>query len=313
MKALWVAGAFAGLLLAASGMAGERLTVAGTNISMEVPEGFVPAPNFSGFTNPETRSNIVFAHFEQSVYARLAAAFVSVEEANAVFSAQGTVYTEMSLLPTDDGGVLTVLRGVQDLGDVTVEKWTALSGPDDATAVTLGLHGGSDPDADAVRAALQSLTFGGPVSIEEQMAALPFAISTQPPFVVQQTLSGIAAWLFTVEEEDPAGLRPVIMLGWDVSTDEPVAHAAEIAEPLLHDTIGLEIAVIQEWEPASFAGLEGIRLAGSYQRDGVAMHFAQYLSVIEGKYVRLLATMKADEAEALMPVVEAIAMSVMPQ
>lgn len=289
--------------------AGDRLTVPGTAISMEVPDGFVLARDFSGFQNMKTGASIAVTVFADETHPQLAAVISSVSAANEAFANEGIVLTEGEALPMTAGGVMLVLHGTQKVGSLTLDKWMALAGPGPTALFTFNLAEDTKPEAAAVRASLASVQFGEPPSIEEQLAALPYTMQASEPFRITAVMGGAAVAMATIDGPDATGKLPLVVVGWQIGGQQ-ASSAAAIAEPLLRSTIGLADAVVETTLPVRLAGAVGVKLGGTFDRNGTAMAFVQYVAVLNGQSVRVLATMKADEAATLLPVIDTIARSV---
>lgn len=294
-------------LLAPVAAAQERLAVPGSSVSMEVPAGFTVASDFAGFENPATGDSIMVMQFPGEAFKEISALFGDLEEMREILAGEGMRIEASETLFAGDHE-LTVLRGSQRFGVLDVGKWVAFGGPEPVT-VTFNLVAPGALDDETVRAALSSLEFGGPVSLADQLAALSFRATPVPPFTTVEAFAGTGFSMTTGPERDPTGLRPLAIVAWQIS-GEAAGTLEEVAETLLLGSSDLDAVVIEGRAAVPFVEAEGVRFEGSYERDGTPMRFVQYVSLVEGRSVRLLATMTADEAEALRPAIEQIAQSV---
>jgi hypothetical protein len=304
------------LTLAASPALGqERLTLPGSRLSLALPEGFAVAEEFSGYTNATLPMDIVIGATpegrEEQTWIELSAAFGDLEIANALFPEPGMVFTEQETIVTEEGRELAVIHGTKPVaGKAPLERWMVLVGPEAVSTVTIHLVNGS-VEAEAIREIIRTLVVGGELTLADQLAALPFAIDAVEPLTTHTIIAGkllvVSPGLYTVTNP----LDPIVLVVWNRVVHNPTA--AEVAEEMMRGAPDLEDAVIEERATAPFAGVEGIRLSGTFVRRGVSSHFVHYNAVVNGWHVGMLATSAEQYWDLMSPVAETMAASVRQQ
>lgn len=310
-----MAGLALGLGAASVALGQERLALPGSRFSLELPEGFTVAEEFSGYTNPEIPMEIAIGSFpegrEDQSWRDASPVFEDLEAAKAFFAEPGLVLTERETITTDEGRELLVVRGtLTKEGLPPLKRWLVLVGPEAAAPISVERVGDRLDDA-AVRTILQSLEVGPEISEAEQLAALPFAIEPVEPFTWLTIRGGklVALTPSPFETMDP--INPIVILKWE-RPPAPIT-AAQASELMLHDGADLAKAVIEEKVAVPFAGGDGFRISGSFVRGGIASRFVQYNAVVRGWSVAILGTSAAEFSELMAPIIEAMAASVKPQ
>jgi hypothetical protein len=226
--------------------------VSGTSVALEAPDGFIGANEFSGLVHPSSGSSVVVIEFPAEAYVEIGALFGSLRVAREAFASRGIVVTEHETLIVD-GHEVPFLTGHQDAQGQAVGKYIAVIGGERTALVTFNVF---DPDAltqEQARQAVRSITFQPPPSHAEQLAELSFTFQAFEPFRVSDVLAGMTVALTTVDEVDPSGRTPVIIIGRGTnlaaSTD-----ARQAGLQLLRATVGFESATVTEETTVQFAG-----------------------------------------------------------
>lgn len=284
----------------------ERLTAPGTSVSLDVPVGFAPAEQYAGFEDAATSSSILVTELPIEAWEQIAPVFGELETANAALAAQNVTVDSIETM-TAGGHELLVLRGKQTVSGVTIDKWIALT----KTTATLMLTGnvvdGSLDDA-AVKAIFASLEVAPPLTLDQQLAALPYQITGELPFTETMTLMGNTIGL-TTTKIDPTGTLPRVILAWQLGGG-PVDDVEAVATTLIGQTNVEGPVTIEGKADAEFAGAAGIKHLGSYTAGDVPMRFVQDTAIIDQRFVRLMSTFKASESATVLPIVERIATTV---
>lgn len=299
--------------IAGLAVAQERKTIAGTSVSLVAPKGFEPATGFAGLANQTTQASVLVVEMPAEAYPQLAALFNDRESAKTNFARQKIIIAKVEQVPGTGGGKVPLLSGTQDAGGAKVDKWVALFKGPKTVMMTVQAPQAAKLKTTEVRAMIASVVLGKEVSLDEKLAALPFAIKAVAPFRVVDTIGG-AGVLMTVGEQntDPSGKQPLLIAAYQMSGAVKPGQEEALSEALLRGTRDMQTAEVKERKHVPFAGQDGLLLAGSFKHpNGSDKGFAQYLAISPaGRFVRLIAM--ADEAElpTLQPAIEQTAGSI---
>lgn len=156
----------------------------GSAVGLVPPPGLVESPAFAGFEDRAHNASLLIVDMPAEAYDQIEAGFT-----DAALAGKGITLEKREALPIKGARAL-LLTGTQSAGPVAVRKWVLLVGTADLTALlTLQVpetEAAAYPDA-AVRAAFASLTFR---SVQDQMGAMPFALSNLAGFRPVRTIAG---------------------------------------------------------------------------------------------------------------------------
>lgn len=307
------------LLAASLGAAGprdasaqQRLSVAGTTVSLVAPAGFAAATGFAGLANSATQASVLVVELPPAAHPQLATLFGDKDTAKASFAKQNVTIAASEAVKLANGETAPVLTGTQAVGAGTFDKWIALyKGPRTVMITVQAPQAAKLPHATVV-SMFSSVVLGSPPTTAEKVAALPFAITTTAPFRIIDTLGGSGVMMMAGERDvDPSGSQPLLIAAYQLSM--PQAGALEkTAEAALRQTRDFQTADITERKAVTFAGTSGVKLSGTHTHaNGATKRFVQYVAIgPERRFVRVLATANPDAFSALEPAIEAIAASV---
>jgi hypothetical protein len=182
---------------------------------------------FSGFENPAKLASITIAEMPAEAYPQLAASL-----SRDALKSQGVSVTSHETL-TISGHPAVLIVGDQD-GPAKLRKWVLALG-DPATTTLLVAQatgtkeGASSGYSDAqMRAALTSVALRAPLSIDEQMAALPFRLGDRAGFRPLKVLSGNSLLLTDGPKEVVKGVeQPIIVVASSYNPVPPVGEARD--------------------------------------------------------------------------------------
>lgn len=316
------AGRFGGLgavalafVLLAAGPAGaqERRPVAGTSVSLAVPKGFEPATGFAGLMNKATQATVLIVELPPEAYPQLSPLFGNADMAKANFARQNITITSATRI--DVGGEkVPLLTGTQiaPTGD-RFDKWIALYKGEKTVMLTVQAPQKAKLAPAAVKAMLASVSLGKEPSLDDKLAALPFAIKAGAPFRVIDTIGGSGVMMTVGDKNtDPAGTQPLMVVAYQASGPAKPGQEQELSETLLKSTHNLENATIMERNRVPFAGADGMALTGRFKHPGGGdKAFAQYLAIgPDGRFVRLIVMADESEMPKLQPAIDQTAASI---
>ena len=166
----------------------------------------VLAKRFSGFENEEKAAAISISEMPPQAYDQLVAGLTKD-----ALKRQGLSVTTRENVKV--GNAPGILIGGAMTGAVKGRKWVlAVKGPDMTALLIAQVEGGADGYSEQqMRQALSTVTLRGPVSLDEQISALPFRVV------------------------DRAGFRPVRVLGGNsiLLTDGPLDTVKALEQPVV--------------------------------------------------------------------------------
>lgn len=195
------------LCLGPARAAGQAVFPPGSRIGLVPPGDMALAKGLSGFRNARTGAAILVVEMPPDAYASLALGF-----SDEGLKAQGFTLQERAS-PENGGGPAVLVSGYQEAGGRRLPKVVLLASGPSLTALVIGqLAEGASPAEQAdVAAALRTVTFRPPLSLDEQLGSLPFRL------------------------RDTAGFRPVRAMAGNslMLTDGPDDLVREAAQPIL--------------------------------------------------------------------------------
>lgn len=313
VRRLLLACAAVGALSMAPGAMGTALAQApqairGTTVSIAPPEGFSPAPSFSGFAGQDGMSSLMVTELPIEAYDKIAGMFASQDAARAALAERGITVSALEQVPTA-AGAIPLIRGTQTVGSQVFKKWLTVVKGDKAVLITVQAPEQGKLDTAAVKRSLATLSLGKEPALADKVASLPFAIAAAPPFRLVNTIAGSAVILTAGPlDVDPEGTQPLIVVASQVSAPIPPDQRKGVARALLDTAPGLQNAKVENESNVSFAGADGLLMTGT-ATDG--RKFSQYLSFgPEGRFVRLIAIVPQAQHAATKSAIEQIAKSI---
>lgn len=254
-----LAAILAAVALASPGFAADAVFPAGSRIGLVPPKTMTPSRGVSGFHDPATGAAIVAIEMPVEAYAPMVAGF-----AEETLKAQGfTVGSRDAVkVGTSDGLLLT---GEQNDGGRAVPKVILLAGAPTLTALVIAQAPVGAPPAlrDELKEALRTVAIRPPLSIEEQIGALPFRMGDTAGFRPIRAMAGNAL-LLTDGPEDvvKAASQPVLIVAQSLVPAPPVEQRDAFSRTLLAANTLLKEVV--------FERSQGFRQGGSDWHEIVA-------------------------------------------
>lgn len=282
--------------------------VRGTTVSIAPPEGFVPAPGFSGFAGQDGISSLMVTELPIEAYDKVAAMFANTETARTALAPRGITVTTLEQVPSAAGSI-PLISGTQNVNGQVFKKWLTVLKGDKTVLLTLQAPENGKLDAAEVKRSLATLSLGKEPPLADKVASLPFTITAMAPFRFVNTIAGSAVIMTAGPRDvDPEGAQPLIVVASQVSAPIPPDQRKGIAVALLETAPGLQNAKVDAETSVRFAGAEGLLLTGT-ATDGRT--FSQYLAFgSEGRFLRLLSIVPPAQQAQTKDVIEQIAKSV---
>lgn len=175
------------LVCAGPVVAADAVFPAGSRIGLVPPAGMVPTKGITGFNDPKTGTAIVTLEMPAEAYPSIAASF-----GPDVLKSQGFILKTRETVKVGTSEAL-LISGDQATAGRFVPKVVLLGTAADMTALVIAQSASIDkPDNPnlSVLAALRTVAFRPPLSVEEQLAALPFRMGGLEGFRPVRVMAG---------------------------------------------------------------------------------------------------------------------------
>jgi hypothetical protein len=309
MRSFFVFLAFAAAAVAAtsSPASAQIVRIPGTSVAMTPPPGFRLSRN--GGLEDATGSSISVVEREPEGFAETIKNFASPKTASDGFAAQGIRITRIDQIALDTGQAPLAV-GDQRQNGMQFRKYISVLGGPTANAntvlITFSVTATGTLRQSDVETALRSVKLTQIVTAAQKIAQLSFKFQAVAPFRAADVLPGNQALLTSFDGADPAGNKPMILIG-TAQTSSTSKETPATAERVLRNMSGFADAEIKEQGPLAFAGGDGYFLSAvAGQRTMV-----QFLRVLSnGTYVRLVARGETSALDAVRPAIKEIADSV---
>jgi hypothetical protein len=267
-------------------------------IGLVPPEGMTPSRTFAGFEH-SSGASIVLVDLPAEAYDALAGRFTPDGLRPIGFVMRGD-----SVLLSIAGGEGMLARGYQEAHGVRFRKWIAiLRGPAVTGMVTVQIPEGEAGISDAaVEATLQTIAFRPAQSMEDQIAALPYAVGDLAGFRIVRGLLGNSLLLTDGPKDiDPEGDQPMVVVAHSLGAAWTAGQDVAFARKAAAGIAGLEEIAITSERQSESASTIIVRLRG-HGRDasnGQPRLFAQTILFHGSDYIRVIAITPPERAEAL--------------
>jgi hypothetical protein len=275
-------------LALAFGASAQLVPVPGTLVALAPPQGFTLAREFSGFENKRGGSSITVEEMPPNAAADITAAFSSPKGVTTRFASQGVRITRIDRVALASGDAPLAVGEQSFKGSEFVKYMTLLGGRDgqNTVLITFNLSAATTLRQSDVEAVVRSVAIGRPPSLSEKVAQVPFTFKAAPPFHTADAMPGTAVILATLDGVDPAGKKPLIVIG-KVPTSASPAENEQVNEREMRSVPGFRDAPVTERRNTPFAGGSGNFISAAANGRTV-MQFVRVLP--GGSLMRLLAT-----------------------
>ena len=284
----------------------------GARAGLVPPAGFAQATKFVGFENQEIGGAILVGDLPVGSVPGLLATYTPDGLAKGGIRAkEGAAAWPVA------GGEGHIVRGQQDSGGVTYRRWLVLARTRDTGALVSAMvpEAAADKVASRIEAALRTIAFRPPPSLDEQIAALPFRVGDLAGFRPILATGGLSLLLTEGPSNDPPGAtQPIVYLlanpsGAQGGRAENLAVARRLFEttPTLKQ---IETTKSEELEGGAVSRIEGKALTG---RAGDEVEFVHLVRFANGGYMRSVGIWRRGEASRFRERFERLAASVAPR
>lgn len=284
-----------GLVLSVqAALAAEPVFPPASRIGLVPPKDMTVSRRFSGFENEEKATAITLVEMPAAAYEQLVGGFT--KEA---LKRQGL--NETSREDVKLGQRAGVLIGGTLLGAVQGRKWIlAVKGEDMAALVIADIRGGEDGYSEAqMREALTSVALRGPVSLEEQVAAMPFRVGDKAGFRPVRAMTGNSV-LFTDGPKDTikAVEQPILIVASSLAVPPPPGERRnQFARAALNANQILKDIKIERSEAFRFKGQDWheIVATATEAESGQPIVVMQTIRFESDRYVRMVGMTRTEQ------------------
>ncbi|MGO4706041.1 hypothetical protein AB4072_09735 [Microvirga sp. 2MCAF38] len=294
---------FAALGLIASAQvafAAETVFPPASRIGIVPPQDMRASKRFSGFENPDRAAGISFVEMPPEAYPQLLSGL-----SNDALKRQGMSVTGRETVKLD--GRPGVLITGSLLGSNGGRKWVLALKDQGLTALLIAqIQGDGDGYSDTqMLQALKSVALRGPVSLDEQISALPFRVGDRGGFRPVRVLSGNSA-LFTEGPKDniEAIEQPIVILAASLGALPPAGERREqFAHAALNSNQIFNNVAIERSDTFRLNGQEWHEIVAK-AKEAVSGHPVIVMQTIRfdtDRYVRMVAMTRAENRERDLP------------
>lgn len=280
--------------------AAEPVFPPASRVGLVPPQDMILSKRFSGFENPDRAAAITIVEMPPEAYSQLVSGLT--KEA---LKRQGMNVTARENLKIGDKAGLLVAGAMT--GPVKGRKWVlAVKGADITALLVAQVQGGNDGYSESqIRDALKSVALRDPVSLEEQVSALPFRIGDKAGFRPVRVLSGNSI-LFTDGPLDTikAVEQPIAILAASLNTPPlPNEQRERFAQAALNSNQILRNVAIERSESFRFKGQDWHEIVAKATEaaSGEPVIVAQTIRFEPDRYVRLVGLARIAERDKALP------------
>lgn len=289
------------LLLAAPVVqAAEPVFPPGSRIGLVPPDAMQASRRFLGFENAAKQASIAFVEMPAEAYEAVAA-----DLTKETLKAQGVTLTGRETLKLGGRDAL-LISGDQALGSAKVRKWLLVTADASGTALLIGEAGSRQGYSDReMRAALLSVALKGPLSVEEQMKALPFTLPERAGFRPVRVTDGQTVSLTDGPEDAPKATdQPFLMLTASPGRTPSAGEARDrFARAALALNQSLRDVALERSQSFRLKGIEWHEIVAraTHGPTGEPVVVMQTIRFDRGQYVRMVGMTRAQAREAVLP------------
>ena len=288
------------VLLAAPAAATETVFPPGSRIGLVPPEAMQASRRFLGFENTAKQASIALMEMPATAYDA-----VTADLTKESLKAQGVTLTSRETVKVGDRDAL-LISGDQAVGTAKLRKWLLVTADPAGTALVIGEAGSRQGYSDReMRAALLSVALKGPLSIEDQMKALPFTVPERSGFRPVRVTDGQTLTLTEGPEDAPKNAdQPFLMLTASQGRTPAAGEARErFARAALAINQSLRDVALERSQSFRLNGVEWHEIVARavHGPTGEPVVVMQTIRFDRGTYVRMVAMARAQARDAMLP------------
>jgi hypothetical protein len=273
---------------------------AGSRIGLTPPKDMTASKRFSGFENAAKAASISMMEMPAEAYSQLAGGLTKEALARQGVTASGR--QELTL-----GGKPAILvSGDQTVGGARLRKWVlALSDPGTTVFIVAQCRFEGGYSDEEMQATLKSVALRAPLSLDEQLAALPFKLGTTAGLRPVRSVAGNALFLTegpldVVKEAE----QPVLVVASSFTPSPPPGEARErFARAALASGQSVRDIAIERSGPYRLKGQDWheIVATGTEAASGQPVVVLQTIRFGQNRYLRMVGLTRKDARDRDLP------------
>lgn len=300
------------LLASGAAYAADPTFPPGSRIGLVPPADMVPSEGIAGFRDPKTGGAIATIEMPAEAYPSISASF-----ADESLKAQGFALKSRETMKVGTGDAM-IISGEQNQNGVVVPKSVLLASEPGMTALVVAQSppGASEADEAKMRDALKTVAFRAPLTIPEQLAALPFTMGDLAEFRPVRVMAGNSLLLTSGPSDAVQAVeQPIMIVAHSVAPPPPPDQRETMARQLLASNTFLTDTILERSQGFRQNGADWHEIVATAKdgRSGVPVLVLQTIRFVPGGYVRMVGIMKPEERDAVMPRFRRIVDSVAPK
>lgn len=292
--------AFALIAFVQAAFAAEPVFPPASRIGIVPPEDMMVSKRFSGFESEEKAAAINFVEMPAAAYDQMVKGFT-----RDALQRQGLNETSRETLKLGDR--TGVLIGGTMAGPVQGRKWVMAVKGEDLTALVIAqVRGGRDGySEEQIREALRSIALRGPVSLDEQMSALPFRLGDKAGFRPVRVMAGNSV-LFTDGPQDTvrAVEQPILIMAATINAPVPPAERrSQFARAALNSNQILKDIKIERSDSFRLKGQDWHEIVATAveAESGQPIVVMQTIRFEPDRYVRMVGLTRTEDRDRNLP------------
>ena len=282
----------------------------GSRIGLVPPADMAPSDGIAGFRDPKTGGAIAPIEMPPEAYPSISASF-----ADEALKAQGFTLKNRENLKIGTTDAL-IITGEQNQGGVNVPKSVLLAAEPGMTALVVAQSppGASAADEAKLSDALRTVAFRAPLSMEQQLSALPFTLGDLAEFRPVRVMAGNSLLLTSGQSDAVQGAeQPILIIAQSVAPQPANDQREALARQLLTSNTFMNETVLERSQSFRQGGSEWHEIVAKAKdgRSGVPVIVQQTIRFMPGGYLRMVGIVKEDQRDVVMPrfrrIVDAVA------
>lgn len=297
---LRVATACISLLIVGSALAAEPVFPPGSRIGLVPPDSMQLTRGISGFFDPKTGAAIVLVEMPAEAYPAMAAGFTEESLKGQGFSLKTRDTVKIA------GADAILIQGDQKDGERQIPKTVLLAPEQGLTALVIAQlpQGSPAPEIARVREALQTVAIRPALTMDQQVAALPFRLGDTAGFRPLRVMAGNSVLLTDGPSDVVKGAdQPIMIVAQSYAPAPPPDARDSFARQALGANMLLKDTVYERSQGFRQGGADWHEIVAK-AKDGPSEEPVVILQTIRfgpDGYLRMVGIVRENQRDAVMP------------
>lgn len=292
--------ALVGLLVTTAAMAADPVFPPGSRIGLVPPPDMKMARGLSGFRNETKGSGILLIEMPPDTYPGLVASL-----SDQALKAQGIKLRSRDNVKIGSVSAIRVTAEQSENGRPIIKSMLLVQDPT-ITALIMGQLPGNAPDSEveSIEQALRTVAFRPPLSLDEMVEALPFALGDRAGFRPVRTMTGSALMLTDGPNDAIRGAdQPMLIIAQSFGPVPPAAQREAFARGGLSANSFIKDAVLERSQSYRQSGAEWHELVAKAKDalTGTDVIVVQTIRFEPDGYIRSVGVVRPEAREDVLP------------